>query len=233
MAESFFARRGIAAAAALLTACVTTQVAPPPAASGRPADFPEAAYQGLRSKGVPVYRVDPSRSRVVIVARRGGTLTRLGHDHVVASHDVGGYVAPDAGRADLYVPLGALVVDEAALRSEIGLDTQPSEADIAATRRNLLDKVLEAGRFPFATVAVSRPGDTAQPLQVSLSLHGETRVVEAPLQVRRADDEVMATGSFALDQSQFGIVPFSILGGAIAVKDRVEITFQIVATRAR
>jgi len=232
LAESVFARRVIAAVAALLTACVTSQVAPP-AATGRPAEFPEAAYQGLRSKGVPVYRVDPSRSQVVIVARRGGTLTRLGHDHVIASHDVGGYVAPDVGRADLYVPLEALVVDERALRSEIGLDTQPSEADIAATRRNLQDKVLETGRFPYATVAVSRPGGTAQPLQVSLSLHGVTRVVEAPLQLRRADDEVMATGSFTLDQSQFGIVPFSILGGAIAVKDRVEITFQVIATRAR
>ena len=42
-----------------------------------------------------------------------------------------------------------------------------------------------------------------------------------------------ATGSLAIDQSQFGIVPFSILGGAIAVQDRVNITFQIVASRVR
>jgi polyisoprenoid-binding protein YceI len=223
-----------AAAVAVLLAACATKVEPPPATTGRPADFPDAYYQGLQSRGAPVYRVDPARSIVVVVVRRGGTLTQFGHDHVVASHDVGGYVALSSGRADLYVPLDALVVDQPALRSQSGLDTKPSEADIAATRRNMLEKVLETGRFPYATVAVARPpGESSQPHEVELTLHGVTRGVEARLHVRSAGDEVMATGSFAIDQSQFGIVPFSILGGAIAVKDRVDITFQIVASRAR
>lgn len=224
-------RWGAVAITALLAACAT-KVEPPPATTGRPADFPDAVYRGLQSTGEPVYRVDSARSLVVIVVRRGGTLTQFGHDHVVASHDVGGYVAPDAGRADLYVPLDSLVVDEPALRSEIGLDTQPSAADIAGTRRNMLEKVLETGRFPYASVAVNWwPGDDPQTRRVAVTLHGETRVVETLLQLRRAGDEVMATGRFALDQSHFGIVPFSILGGAIAVKDRVDITFQIVTRR--
>ena len=51
-------------------------------------------------------------SRIVIEVRRGGTLAQLGHDHVVVSHDVAGYVAPAEGRADLYVRLDRLVVDE-------------------------------------------------------------------------------------------------------------------------
>lgn len=222
------------AAAALLAACATTVETPPPAAPGRPAGFPEAYYQEIQSRGVPVFRVDPARSLVVVVVRRGGTLTQFGHDHVVASHDVGGYIAPEAGRADLYVPLEALVVDEPVLRSEIGLDTQPSAADIAGTRRNMLEKVLEADRFPHATVAVSGkpPGDGAQPVPVAVSLHGVTRVVEAPLQFRSTGDDLTASGSLAIDQSQFGIVPFSILGGAIAVQDRINISFRIVATRA-
>jgi hypothetical protein len=123
--KSSLARAGVAAAATLLAACATTTVEEPPVAIGRPSEFPDAYYQGLQSRGAPVYRVDPARSLVVIVVRRGGTLTQFGHDHVVASHDVGGYIAPEAGRADLYVPLESLVVDEPALRSEIGLDTQP------------------------------------------------------------------------------------------------------------
>jgi hypothetical protein len=41
----------------------------------------------------------------------------------------------------------------------------------------------------------------------------------------------VATGTLAIEQSEFGITPFSILGGAIAVKDRVDIAFRIVATR--
>ena len=154
---------------------------------------------------------------------------------MIASHDVAGFIAPGEGRADLYVPLDALVVDEPALRSEIGLDTQPSAADIAGTRRNMLEKVLETDRYPYAMIAVNEraASGSAQPLQVAVALHGVTRSVDAPVQYRRAGDEVTVTGAFAIDQSQFGIVPFSVLGGAIAVQDRVNITFQIVASRVR
>ncbi len=225
----------VVAAAALLAACAT-QVAPPPVVTtGRPAEFPDAYYQGMLARGAPVFRVDTARSFAVIVVRRGGSLTQFGHDHVIASHDVTGYVAPDEGRADLYVPLDALVVDEPALRSEIGLDTQPSPADIAGTRRNMLEKVLETDRYPYALIAVNDPvaSSSALPLQVAVALHGVTRSVDAPVQYRRAADEVTVTGAFAIDQSQFGIVPFSVLGGAIAVQDRVNITFQIVASRVR
>lgn len=227
-------RGGVIAAAALLAACATT-VETPPVATGRPAEFPDAYYQGIQARGAPVYRVDRARSLVLVVVRRGGKLTQFGHDHVVASHDVGGYIAPEAGRADLYVPLETLVVDEPALRSEIGLDTQPSAADVAGTRQNMLEKVLEASRYPYATVAVSGqpPSGRSQPVPVAVSLHGVTRVVEAPLEYRSAGEDLMATGSLAIDQSHFGIVPFSILGGAIAVQDRVNLTFQIVATRTR
>jgi polyisoprenoid-binding protein YceI len=128
-----------------------------------------------------------------------------------------------------------LVVDEPALRSEIGLDTQPSPEDIAGTRRNMLEKVLETDRYPYATIAVGgRPASgSSQPLRVAIGLHGTTRTVEAPVQYRSAGEEVTATGSLAIDQSQFGVVPFSILGGAIAVQDRVTITFQVIASRLR
>ena len=189
----------------------------------------------MLARGAPVFRVDSDRSFAVIVVRRAGSLAQFGHDHAIASHDVTGYIAPDEGRADLYVPLDALVVDEPALRSEIGLDTQPSQADIAGTRRNMLEKVLETDRYPYALIAVNghAPGDGAQPLRVAVALHGVTRSVDAPMQYRRGADEVTATGTLAIDQSQFGIVPFAILGGAIAVQDRVNITFQIVASRVR
>jgi hypothetical protein len=224
-----------AAVSALLAACVTQVAAPPAATTRSPAEFPEADYQGMLARGEPVFRLDPARSFALIVVRRGGSLAQFGHDHVVASHDVAGYIAPDQGRADLYVALDALVVDEPALRSEIGLDTQPSAADVAGTRRNMLEKVLETDRYPYALIAVqgAAASGSGQPLQVAVSLHGVTRSVDVPVQYRRAADEVTASGAFAIDQSQFGIVPFTVLGGAIAVQDRLNVTFQIVASRVR
>jgi hypothetical protein len=219
----------------LLAACATKVAAPPEAATRRPAEFPDAYYQSVLSRGAPVFRVDSAKSFVVILVRRGGSLAQFGHDHVVASHDVAGYISPDEGRADLYVPLGTLVVDEPALRSEMGLDTQPSPTDIEGTRRNMLEKVLEADRYPYAMIAVNgkAASGSTQPLRFAVALHGVTLSLDAPMQYRSAADEVTASGTFAIDQSQFGIVPFTVLGGAIAVQDRVNITFQIVATRVR
>ena len=156
---------------------------------------------------------------------------QVGHDHIVASHDVAGYVAPGEGRADLYVPLDALVVDEPALRSEAGLETQPSPADIAGTRRNMLEKVLETDRYPHALIAVrgNGAGDSAPQVRVDVTLHGTTRSVDTPVQIQRDGAEFNVTGTLVIDQSQFGIAPFSVLGGAIAVQDRVNIKFRIHA----
>src|SRR5690349_17098835 len=110
-------RRSLALAVLLLAACApqVREVAPPP---GMPAEFPRAFYEQEAAQGRAVLRVDPAASLVVLTVRRGGSLARLGHDHVVASHTVQGYVAPGAKRADLYVTLADLAVDEPALRTE-------------------------------------------------------------------------------------------------------------------
>src|SRR6266851_8815181 len=158
--------RRVAVAAALvalmLAGCAAPVRKPATAPAGPPADFPEGYYREALAQGKPVFRVDPAESLVVIEVHRSGSLARLGHDHVVASHEVGGYVAPDEGRADLYVALERMAVDEAALRAEAGLDTQPTESDIEGTRANMLVRVLEADKFPFALIRV-RGADASRP----------------------------------------------------------------------
>ena len=233
MADRRVALGAVAVLAALLAACAAQVAAPPGIEEQGPVDFPNAYYQRLVAQGKPVFRVDPVRSLVVIEVRRGGSLAQFGHDHVIASHDVAGYIAPDEGRADLYVPLDALVVDEPALRAEAGFDTQPSTTDIAGTRGNMMEKVLMTSRYPYALISVTaRPASgTAREPRVALTLHGVTRSVDATPQLERAGDEMLASGTLSLEQSHFGIVPFSILGGAIAVRDRVNISYRIRAHR--
>src|SRR3989454_10950987 len=104
--------------ALMLSGCAPLLREPAPAPAGPPADFPEGYYREALGRGKPVFRVDSRESLVVIEVRRSGSRARLGHDHVVASHEIGGYVAPDEGRADLYVALARMQVDEAALRAE-------------------------------------------------------------------------------------------------------------------
>jgi len=223
--------------AALIAACApqVRQTAPEPTPAARPApeNFPRSAYEQAAAQGKPVYRIDPARSLIAISVRRGGSLARLGHDHIVASHEAEGYIASEEGRADLYVPLSELAVDEPALRAEAGLDTQPSESDIAGTRANMLDKVLETQKFPFALIRVSgleqRPMGVR--LSVAITLHGVARTLAVPAQIETGGDEMSVSGLLEFNQSDFGIVPFSILGGAIQVQDRVSLRFRIRARR--
>ena len=219
----------------LLAACAPQVATPPELAEGGPADYPHAYYRQLLAAGNPVFRVDPARSRVVIEVRRGGSFAKFGHDHVVASHDVTGNIAPDAGRADLYAPLDALIVDEPALRDEAGFDTQPDAADIAGTRRNMLEHVLDARQYPYALIGVDgvAASSHAGPVRLALTLHGVTRFVDTAAVWEWTGEEFFVTGSFAIDQSDFGMTPLALLGGAIAVQDRVNVSFRIRARRSR
>ena len=223
----------LAAAATLVAGCaelfrVEAPIAPPP-------EFPESHYQQALKAGQPVYRVDPGASLVVIEVRRGGSLARLGHDHVVASHDATGWVAPGEGRADLYVAVARLVVDEPGLRKEAGFDTQPTESDIEGTRSNMLGHVLEADKFPYAVIAVKGADakEKKPTLDVAITLHGRTRSFQVPAEVEAEKKTITVSDKLAFNQTDFGITPYALLGGAIAVKDGLALRFRIQAKRLR
>jgi hypothetical protein len=46
-----------------------------------------------------------------------------------------------------------------------------------------------------------------------------------------ADREAIVAGAFTLKQTDFGIVPLSLFGGAIEVQDAVDIRFRLRAVR--
>lgn len=223
----------IAVLALLLAACAPqlheTAREPKPVATQAPEGFPRSDYEKWAAQGKPVYRIDLARSLVALTVRRSGSLARLGHDHAVASHQVQGYIAPEEGRADLYIPLAELVVDEPGLRAQAGLDTQPSESDILGTRANMLDKVLEIQQFPFALIRVSglEKAATGVRLAVAITLRGVTRQFQVPAQLEAGRGEMGVSGMLEFKQSDFGIVPFAILGGATSVQDGLSLRFEI------
>jgi hypothetical protein len=220
--------------ALVLAACAPPVTRPPEATPQAPVGFPEGRYLDLAAQGRPVFRVDGARSLVVVEVHRAGSLARVGHDHVIAAHGITGYIAPDEGRADLYARLEDLAVDEPDLRAAAKLDTHPSSEDIAGTRRNMLTG-LDSAQYPFAAVHVSgvlgRDGET--PLDVALAIHGVTQVRHVPVRTQRAGDELTATGRMTLKQTDFGMKPLSLLGGALQVQDEFELRFTIRARRVR
>jgi polyisoprenoid-binding protein YceI len=202
----------------LLAACAG---APPPSPVAVPAPVAAAPlHEG--------WAIDAGQSLITVVVRRGGPLARLGHDHVVASRAVTGFVDVNKGRAAFQFRLDEMSVDETALRKEAGLDTAPSADAIAGTRQNMLTKVLDAEHYPLVLMQAERAGDT---VRLAVTLHGVTRTIAVPVQFDQGRDRIAASGSLRLKQSDFGIVPMSVLGGAMVVKDEMELAFRIVAHR--
>ena len=189
--------------------------------------MPAPAWQ---RQGVQLLHIAPDESLLTITVRRGGALARLGHDHVVASRSLQGVVAPALGRAQFHFRLDEMSVDEESLRQAAGLTTTPSADAIAGTRHNMLVRVLEAERYPWVSIDARRTGNK-EVFDADITLHGVTRTVQLPVRIEQAADgrRLQASGSLLLKQSDFGIVPFAVLGGAMAVQDQMELAFRITA----
>lgn len=223
-------------ACAVLAAC--SPFGPPPGTPPAPPSPGTAAMAPppWQQRGTQTLRIAPQESLLTITVRRGGALARLGHDHVIASRGLQGVVAPALGRAQFQFRLDEMSVDEDGLRQAAGLTTTPSAEAIAGTRHNMLVRVLEAERHPWVRIDARRSeaggeGNMAL-LDADITLHGVTRTVRLPVEISTAADgrRLQASGSLLLKQSDFGIVPFAILGGAMAVQDQMELAFRITAT---
>src|ERR1043165_6647803 len=74
--------------------------APPPAPPPRPSRDPAPAPVSAAPAGAREYQVVAADSLLQIMVFRGGAMARLGHNHVIASHQLAGtvYVTDDALR---------------------------------------------------------------------------------------------------------------------------------------
>jgi hypothetical protein len=169
---------------------------------------------------------------------RTGSLARLGHDHVVSSDALHGYAllspARSTWQADIRLQLDSLTVDDPQLRHNAGFAANLSPAQVDATRKNMMDVVLDATHFPVLTVhaecgGVSQPCTT---LTVQISLHGTVRSMDIALEHPPAvNGHLAASACFQVRQSDFGIVPLSVLNGAVAVRDELDVCFDIKGSR--
>jgi hypothetical protein len=206
---------------------------PPPVVGG------DAAGSQVPS-GAAVYTIDPDRSIVTLRVYRAGRLAKLGHNHVITSSAEAGSAwtngTPAGSGFELRLAVASLVVDDPAARAAAGAEFPGALPDAArdGTRRNMLRaEVLDGERHPEIVVrAGSLAGTWEQPaVAASVTLRGQTRSIDVPLAVARTDDAIVARGALRIQQSDFGITPFSIGGGAIAVADAVDISFEIHAAR--
>ncbi len=220
--------------------CLVSCQSPPAREDLAYAELPEFPYEIYQAASAgEVYEIDQEKSRVDILVRRGGTLAHLGHNHVISSAQISGYILLNEknlaeSRADLRVDLTSLLVDEPVSREKYQLDSKPSAEDINKTRINMQDKVLETQTWPLVHLSVDVLDSSATELSANLtiSLHGVRGSIPVSINVAGLhSDRIVATGTLDMLQSNFGIEPLSALGGGLKVLDRLELLYSLEASR--
>jgi polyisoprenoid-binding protein YceI len=219
----------------LLAACPTTSVRPPAEAKTGP---PTIGAPDVR--GATIYVVNPSASDVQIHVFRGGTLARLGHNHVMTSKHVSGRVwwqsSVERSGFELEFPVAELIVDDAQARAAAGSEFpgEISQNDRDGTRKNMLRaEVLDSDNHSKITLRSARLSGSPNSPQITtrITIKGVARDVATPATVAIEGNRLVATGSFDIQQTDFGMKPFSIGLGALEVQDRLKIVFKLVADK--
>ena len=184
------------------------------------------------------YRIEPAESRLRILVYRGGTMARLGHNHVISSAELQGQIwrgaTAESSGFEIEVPVNTLIVDDNAARAEEGEDfpLNVSKDAKAGTKANMLrPTLLDGEHFPKISIRATRiTGSTASPdVVASMRIKDQTREIRLPVMLSEADGALVVQGSFEIRQSDFGITPLSIAMGALTVQDTVKINFRLVA----
>jgi polyisoprenoid-binding protein YceI len=176
------------------------------------------------------YRLGPDAGRVVIKTTRAGLAARVGHDLTL---DVTNW------SADITVPgddLSAATVtaglDLGSLTVGAGTGgarplTDSDRRDIESTMR----KILGAGAQAAAAFRSTRviPSSVGGAIEGTLTLNGRSQPVRLQL---TSPAEGRYRGTVTVDQSAFGIKPYSGFFGALKLRDEVVAEFEVDLSRA-
>ncbi|MGH8369918.1 MAG: YceI family protein [Gammaproteobacteria bacterium] len=228
--------RGILSAAlalSLLTVAGCVNVTTGPQASLPP-------LPPLVTAGAEHYTIRSEGSDVRFLVYRAGPLAAFGHNHVIHAATLQGDVYLNRQFSlsgfSITLPVKAFRVDEPAERAAEGADfaVQPSAAAVSGTSSNMFGPaLLDAAHFPEIVVrSVRISGPQSDPVvTVRITLHGIQRELDVPITLATSGSQLMVSCSFDVKQTDFGIAPFSILGGGLQVADTVKVHLRIVAER--
>jgi polyisoprenoid-binding protein YceI len=166
--------------------------------------------------------IDTEQSTITLHVGKSGVFRAFGDTHEIRGPVTQGFVDENASTVDI-------VIDARHLRV---LDPNSAPEDREAVQTRMLGTdVLDVSRYPeihFTSTSVDRTGQEWT-VHGQLTLHGQTRPAIAT--VTRQGDHYK--GSARLKQTEFGITPVTVAGGAVKVKDEVTLDFDIVTRGAR
>jgi hypothetical protein len=218
--------------AVALTACQTLPLTD--TASPAPHASMPTSHIGKR------YIVDPQASEIRLLVYRDGPMARFGHNHVMIGQVRGELDVSDSAAASgfrLVIPVETFVVDAPLPRGEEGEEFSAHVSDQArkGTRDNMLGPdVLDALHYPEIRIeSDSLVGPRWNPsVTAHITVRGNRSELQFPAAVIEQSGSLTVIAAFHVLQSDLGIKPYSVLGGAIRVRDAIEIRVRLVARPA-
>jgi polyisoprenoid-binding protein YceI len=178
------------------------------------------------------YVVDARASRFTVQVFASGMLSAMGHNPTIGIRTFRGEVDFSAESAE-----GSGFRFTVQSNSLSVLD-DVSDKDRREIERMMNDQVLEVSKYPeiayeAAVVSVTRLEGALYSASLSgnLTLHGVTHSQPIPARITVFDEMVRASGEFTMRQTDFGIKPISVAGGALKVKDDIRFSFEMVARK--
>lgn len=189
------------------------------------------------SQGGELYVVDPDASGIRLLVYRDGPLARLGHNHVMTGRVRGEIRVAEtatASRFSIEIPLESFEVDLPLPRSEEGAEFAAEVSDGArqGTRKNMLGAdLLDASNYPVIHIeSIAMSGNRLTPdVTARITLRGVSSELKFQAVVLEQPGAMKITASFRVLQTDLGLQPFSILGGAISVRDAIDIRVKLLA----
>lgn len=207
------------------------------ACQSAPDELPRTSGNVPALPAAPAFTVDAGESEIRVLVRRAGPLAVLGHNHVLVAPVRGVIHTGDSSRNSgfrLEVVVNEFIVDPPPARAAEGADFSSaiSAAARKGTRENALgEKLLDAERYPRIVLqSLDLHGPRWNPaVRARLLLRGVEKDIEFPAAVFIEKNALLVIAQFTVRQSDFGIEPFSIMGGALSVQDEVLVRVRIVA----
>lgn len=184
------------------------------------------------------WQADTSKSRIVVRVFKKGLLSGTAHDHHFVPNEWRATASFDpTGPADVHVEVVIAAADS--LR-----DDQPKlspgdreKVNRQAAGRDVLDASryreirFKASKLELSAPALGQPAGKFQGVLVgTLSLHGRERSLSVRLVATAEGGGRRVVGMVSFKQSDFGIEPYSGFLGTIAVKDEVNVDFDLFLT---
>jgi YceI-like domain len=213
----------------VLAACAAPapRVTPPP---------PPRPLESMPAAGV--YQIDPQRSELRILVYRAGPLANFGHNHVMVNRALSGSLqvgqSLETSGFVLYIPVAPFIVDDPGARREEGDDFSGAVSESArdATLHNMLSAtLLNAESHPIIEIRSEQLQETQGSLNAIMALRvaGYDANIAAPFALATAPGGIGATASFEVRQTELGLTPLTLLGGALQVRDAVQIKLILTA----